>query len=158
MNDYEKGLGVMAALFGRDYQFALATTRDDVPSLRFVDTYCDGGSFYVVTHRKSRKAMEIALNPSVALCSRRMYAFSGKAYDIGHPLKPENQAIRIKLIEAFKPWYFRHNDEADEGMHYLRIDPETGFFHLNGTGYQMDFRNQTARTFPFAFDTVLTEE
>jgi hypothetical protein len=43
-------------------------------------------------------------------------------------------------------------------MCYLRIEPETGFFHLNGTGYQMDFKSKTARTFPFAFDTVLTEE
>jgi hypothetical protein len=32
MDDYEKGLEAMAELFGRDYQFALATTLGDAPS------------------------------------------------------------------------------------------------------------------------------
>jgi len=148
----------METLLARDCQFALATAENGVPSLRYVDMFFDGGCFYVVTHAGSRKVREIEQNPRVALCNRRFFAFSGVARNIGHPLKPENRAIRAKLVEAFRPWYFKHNDEADEGMCYLRIEPETGFFHRDGTGYKMDFVRKTANAFPFAFDTVLTED
>jgi len=158
MRAYEKALRTMETLLARDCQFALATTDGHAPSLRYVDTFFAGGSFYVVTYAKSRKVREIEQNPNVALCDRNLFSFAGKAYNIGHPLKRENLAIREKLTEAFKLWYFRHNNEADEAMCYLRVDPETGFFHHDGTGYRMDFTRRTAETFPFTFDTTLTEE
>jgi hypothetical protein len=157
MDAYENALRTMDALLAKDCQFALATAEDGVPSLRYVDTFFDGGCFYVVTYAKSRKVREIEKNPSVALCDRRLFSFSGKAYNIGHPLKPENLAVREKIAEAFKIWYFRHNDEADEAMCYLRIEPENGFFHADGTGYKMNFTGKTAETFPFTFNTTLTQ-
>ena len=49
-------------------------------------------------------------------------------------------------------------NEADENMCYIRIDPTAGFFHKDGTGYKIDFTEKTVKTFPFTFDTVLTEE
>jgi len=158
MDTYEKGLRAMEALFGRDYQFALATAANGTPSVRFVDTFYNDGCFYIVSHAGSRKVKEIQANPAVSLCSRKMHAFSGTAENIGHPLKPENAALREGLIEVFKPWYFRHNNEADAGMCYLRVTPETGFVHIGGVGYKMDFMHHTAREFPFSFDTTLTEE
>ena len=148
MTDYENSIRVMIDLFGRDYQFALSTDKNNIPSSRYVDTYFDGESFYVVTYGLSKKAAEIADNPNVSLCCSRMHAFSGKAYNIGHPL----------LTKAFEPWYFKHNNEADENMCYIRIDPTAGFFHKDGTGYKIDFTEKTVKTFPFTFDTVLTEE
>ncbi len=36
---FEKDLKAMAELFARDHQFALAAAANDVPSLRFIDTY-----------------------------------------------------------------------------------------------------------------------
>ncbi|MDD3213403.1 MAG: pyridoxamine 5'-phosphate oxidase family protein [Eubacteriales bacterium] len=158
MDSYQNALTVMNTLFAKDYQFALATTHGSVPSLRYVDACYIDGYFYVVTYATSQKAREIADNPSVALCSRTLYSFRGSAENIGHPLKPENQAIRARLINAFEPWYFRHNDEGNESMCYLRITPETGFFHLDGTGYEVDFQNRTAKEFPFSFDMTLTQE
>jgi general stress protein 26 len=158
MTDYENSIRVMIDLFGRDYQFALSTDKNNIPSSRYVDTYFDGESFYVVTYGLSKKAAEIADNPNVSLCCSRMHAFSGKAYNIGHPLIPENAGIRSALTKAFEPWYFKHNNEADENMCYIRIDPTAGFFHKDGTGYKIDFTEKTVKTFPFTFDTVLTEE
>lgn len=46
MDKYESSLQVLERLFARDYQFALATTKDTVPSVRFVDTYHRDGAFY----------------------------------------------------------------------------------------------------------------
>lgn len=158
MDAYETAIAVMKELFSRDYQFALATAKDHVPSLRFVDSYFDGSCFYIVTYGQSQKVKEIRENSSVALCGRKLHSFSGKAYDIGHPLKPENAEIREKLIEVFENWYFRHNNEADENMCYVRIEPGSGFFHKNGKGYKVDFVNRTAEEFPFDFDIALTEE
>ena len=60
MTDFENAVCVMKERFGRDYQFALSTCVDNIPSSRFVDTYFDGESFYIVTYRLSRKAAEIA--------------------------------------------------------------------------------------------------
>lgn len=68
MTDYENSIRAMIDLFGRDYQFALSTDKNNIPSSRYVDTYFDGESFYVVTYGLSKKAAEIADNPNVSLC------------------------------------------------------------------------------------------
>ncbi|WP_277408889.1 hypothetical protein [Lacrimispora xylanisolvens] len=39
MNAYEEGLGVLDTLFARDYQFALATSNNNIPAVRFIDTF-----------------------------------------------------------------------------------------------------------------------
>ncbi len=158
MTDFENAISVMKELFGRDYQFALSTSKNNIPSSRFVDTYFDGEFFYIVTYKLSQKVAEITDNPNVSLCSRKMHAFSGQAYNIGHPLKVENTEIRRVLIKAFEPWYFKHNNEADENMCYIKINPTTGFFYKDGIGYKINFTEKTVRTFPFAFNTVLTDE
>lgn len=47
MTIYEKSLNILTELFAKDYQFALATCDDNVPSVRFVDTFYDDGEFYI---------------------------------------------------------------------------------------------------------------
>lgn len=150
MNDYEK---VMNELFAKDYQFAMATVKDNVPSNRFVDTYYDKGAFYVVTYLKSQKVQELISNSTVSLCNK-LYRFSGNAYNIGHPLLEENKEIREKLIKVFEPWYFAHNNEDDENMCYVRIDLKDGFFYKDGVGYKVNFQQKTAEQFPFDFDII----
>lgn len=98
MNDlafenYKKALSITEELFQRDYQFAMATTANHIPSLRFVDTYFHDGAFYILTYENTNKVKEITVNPQVALCSRKGYAFQGKTVNIGHPLLPENGFI-----------------------------------------------------------------
>jgi hypothetical protein len=158
METYENALRAMEALFGRDYQFALATVGENGPSVRFVDTLYVSGAFYVVSHAQSRKAVEIAKDPRVSLCARRLHAFSGRMENIGHPLQPQNALLRDTLVAAFAPWYFRHNNEKDEGMCILRFTPETGFFQADGTGWKVDFTNHTAECFPFIFDITLAAD
>ena len=153
---YEKSLAALTKLFGRDCQFALATSKEYVPSVRVVDTYYEDGAFYIVTYRTSQKALEIAANERVALCAQ-LYRFSGTARLIGHPLQEENGPIRSKLIRAFEPWYFKHNDENDADMCYIKIEPDHGFFYKDGTGYKVDFKNKTAEEFPFVFDVITVE-
>lgn len=151
MNTFEKSLLVLNELFSRDYQFALATCDDNIPSVRFVDTFYDNGSFYIVTQAQSLKVLEIELNEKVALCNNS-YRFSGIAHNIGHPLSAENSEIRTKLTKAFNNWYFQHNNENDKNMCYLKIDLSHGFFYKDGIGYDVDFNSKQASEFPFNFN------
>lgn len=156
MDVFEKSMNIMNELFARDYQFAFATTSNDIPSIRFVDTYFDNGCFYVVTYSKSKKVKELEVNKNVSLCNKS-YNFTGVAYNLGHPLKPQNSEIRKKLIRAFEPWYFKHNNEDDENMCYVKVELTHGFFYKDGTGYRVDFINQVANEFPFVYDIVSVE-
>lgn len=155
MNIYEKSMTVLSDLFGKDFTFVLATANEDVPSARVVDTYYENGIFWIVTYAKSNKMKDIENNPHVALCNN-FHAFKGKAHNAGHPLRAENKDIREKLIKVFEPWYFAHNNEGDEYMCYVKVEPVSGFFHKDGTGYRVDFIEKTAEEFPFAPDIVMT--
>ena len=55
MKLYKKSMDIMNELFGRNYQFALATSYYDMPSVRFVDTFYYDESFYFVTDANSKK-------------------------------------------------------------------------------------------------------
>ena len=158
LNEYNNAIQVMTEMFGRDYQFALATVNGNIPSQRYVDTYFDGDYFYVVAYGLSKKVRDIRANPNVSLCTRNAHSFSGKAEVIGHPKEPRNSAVRERLIEVFGKWYSLHNNENDENMCYIRIKPQDGFFHKDGTGYPVDFVNRTAQSVPFAFSVTMTED
>lgn len=153
MDNYVKAMAVMEELFARDCQFAMATAQGNVPSVRIVDTYWKDGAFYIVTHNSLQKVKELEGNEHVALCSQ-MNRFSGRGRNIGHPLKPENKAIRDTLTRVFEPWYHAHNDEGDAGMCIVKVQPEQGFFSKDGTGYKVDFAAQTAESFPFDFAPI----
>lgn len=131
--------------------FHLLHHKDNIPSLRVVDTYYDDGIFWIVTYGKSTKVIQIESNSNAAI-GKNFYSFTGKAYNAGHPLKEENKEIREKLIKVFEPWYFAHNNENDENMCYVKFKPEYGFFHKNGTGYKVNFIEKAVETFPFAPD------
>ncbi|OOM74219.1 pyridoxamine 5'-phosphate oxidase family protein [Clostridium sp. BL-8] len=156
MTTYEKSLNVLKELFAKDYQFALATSNDNIPSIRFIDTFYDEGAFYITTYAKSQKVQEIEKNSEVSMCNK-LYRFSGIAYNIGHPLCEKNHAIREKLIKAFDPWYFAHNNENDENMCYVKIELKQGFFYKDGTGYKVAFEAKKAEEFPFTFDIVMID-
>ncbi|MBB2183949.1 pyridoxamine 5'-phosphate oxidase family protein [Lachnospiraceae bacterium MD1] len=149
MGLFEKSMNILTELFGQDFLFSLATVKDQKPAVRVIDTYCEDGIFWVVTHALSNKVKEIEANSNVALCNN-FYSFTGNTYNVGHPLKEENRQIREKLIKVFEPWYYAHNDENDNNMCYVRIDLTNGFFHKDGKGYKVDFVNKTAEEFPFA--------
>lgn len=142
---YEK---VLEDLFGKDCLFVLATAYNNEPSQRVVDVYYDNGVFWVVTYAKSKKVQEIEKNPNVSLCNS-FQNFQCKAYNTGHPLNGQNKEIREKLIKVFEAWYFAHNNENDENMCYVKLEPTNGFFHKDGTGYKVDFINKKVETFPF---------
>lgn len=157
MDSFEKSMMVCSDLFGRDFQFILATVKGKRPFLRAVDTYYENGEFWIVTHARSNKVRHIEENPNVALCNN-FYSFQGNAVNAGHPLIEANQKIREKLIKEFEPWYFAHNNEKDENMCYIKIVLNEGFFYKEGKGYKVDFNQKTAKEFPFEPNVVIINE
>ena len=93
-------------------------------------------------------------------------AGSGPVYLVGFSLGG-NFALRIarrysdlgrsRLRGVFADWYDRHNDESDPNMRYVRIDVTSGFFHADGTGYEVDFSAKTAKVFSFAPDVYFLD-
>ncbi len=134
--------------FSKDKNMALATSVDNIPSLRIIDAYYFDGSFYIATYETSEKMKEIKKNKYVSLCTA-YHEFQGEAVNIGHPLKEENKEIRSLLIEAFASWYFAHNDESDPKMCYLQVKLNTGFTYFGKKGYEVDFRTKEVKSFPF---------
>jgi len=153
MDSFNEALQVMAYLFGKDYQFALATSKNNTPSVRFVDTFYQDQTFYLVTNRNSQKVQEILVNPKVAL-TNRLYRFSGEAEVLGHPKDPNLSDLRATLSTVFSDWYFEHNDEEDPNMCYVKINLVEGFFYHDKVGYKVNFMDKTVENIPFDFDIV----
>lgn len=149
MDTYTESLEMMTALFGKDCFMALATAKDNIPSVRYIDTYYQDGAFYIVTYANSQKVKEIIANPHVALAIMAC-RFTGIATNIGHPLDAPNKEIREVLIKAFEPWYFAHNNEADAQMCFVKVELTEGTFEKgeNENAYKVDFKNKTAKIMP----------
>ena len=58
---------IMAERFGKDTIIALATVENEVPSVRYVNAYCEDGAFYIITYALSNKMKHIENNPAVAI-------------------------------------------------------------------------------------------
>lgn len=145
--EFEKLNKKLIRQFGKDRNMALATSFEDVPTIRIVDTYYWNSSFYIVTHESSEKVKQIMKNKYVSLCTNT-HEFQGEAIHIGHPLDEKNKEIRALLTDAFSNWYFAHNDESDPKMCYVQVKLNTASTHFNKIGYEVDFNTQAVTRFP----------
>jgi len=155
MTKYEEGLQLLNEKFGnnKDNLIALATIAREAgangnprPVVRDVDAYYEDGSFYVVTHAKSNKMLQIAQNPevSVAVCGEWLNAI-GIGENLGWVLDPKNAEIRDKLRTAFAVWYDHANNEQDENCCILAVNLTKGTLNINHWEklYHLDFVNKT---------------
>ena len=139
MTDYKQALAILDQRFGRDRMISLATSVDDLPSVREVNGYYQDGSFYIITHALSGKMQQIALNPRVAL-SGEWFSGHGLAENLGHVLKEENRALISTLRQVFSSWYHNgHVDETDPNTCILRVRLTDGVLWKDGVRYEMDF-------------------
>lgn len=154
MSEFEQALHVATELFSQNVVFAMATNGSQVPSVRMIDAYYEDGVFYMITHGETQKVQEIEVNPVVAL-TKDMHRFIGEAENLGHPFKPENREIRIKLKKAVKDRLFNRDDEDDEDLVILKVVVKTGFFYKDDVGYDVNYEEKTATSFDFGIDLGL---
>ncbi len=130
---------IMIERFGKDCIIALATTEDDKPYVRNVNSFYESGAFYVLTYGLSNKMKQIAKNPNVAI-SGDWFTASGKGINLGYVGKKENEIIVNKMRTVFSEWIDNgHNNFEDENTCILQIQLTDGVLLSHGTRYEIDF-------------------
>ena len=130
---------IMAERFGKDTVISLATAVGEVPFVRSVNAYYEGGAFYVITYALSDKMRQIAQNPTVAV-SAEWFSAHGRGENLGYIYKEENRRIAEKLKTAFAEWYDNgHNNYQDPNTCILCIHLTDGVLLSHGTRYEIDF-------------------
>lgn len=125
--------------FSKDSVIALATTADNRPYVRSVNSFYENGSFYVLTYGLSNKMKQIRQNPNVAI-SGEWFTANGTGVDLGYFGKAENAEIANKMRMVFSEWIDNgHNNFEDENTIILRIELTDGVLFSHGTRYDIDF-------------------
>lgn len=130
---------IMMERFGKDSIIALATSCEDIPYVRSVNSFYQEGAFYILTYGKSNKMKQIAVNPNVAI-SGDWFTAIGKGVNLGYFGKAENEAIAKRMRGVFAEWIDNgHNNFEDENTCILKIELTSGVLFSHGTKYEIDF-------------------
>lgn len=127
---------IMKERFGKDTVIALATVKNDMPYVRYVNAYYENGAFYIITYALSGKMKHIADNPAVAIAGE-WFTAHGRGVNLGYFGKKENELIAGKLKEAFAEWIDNgHNNFEDENTVILCVELTDGLLLSHGTRYK----------------------
>jgi uncharacterized pyridoxamine 5'-phosphate oxidase family protein len=153
MINFDEGLKLLEERFGnyKDNVLSLATIASELgdndkprPIVREVDAFYENGVFYVSTHARSNKILQINNNPEVSVAvSGEWFTASGQGENLGWVLDPKNAELRKKIRKAFV-WYDEVNDEEDPDCCFLAIYLTKGTLNINHWEklYHFDFANQ----------------
>ena len=129
----------MVERFGKDSVISLATTVDNRPYVRSVNSFYDNGSFYVLTYGLSNKMKQIQQNSSVAM-SGDWFTANGTGVNLGYFGIEDNKEIADKMRVVFFEWINNgHNNFEDENTCILKIELADGVLFSHGTRYDIDF-------------------
>ncbi len=130
---------ILIERFGNDNIIALATTVDNKPYVRSVDSFYENGSFYVLTHGLSNKMKQIHQNPCVAIAGD-WFTANGQGINLGYFGDKENKKIAEKMLVIFSEWINNgHNNFEDKNTCILQIELMDGVLFSQGTRYDIDF-------------------
>ena len=87
---------IMLERFGKDSLISLATTENNVPYVRTVNSFYEDGAFYVLTYALSGKMKQIEKNPVVAIAGD-WFTAHGNGVNLGWFGKEENAEIAEKM-------------------------------------------------------------
>jgi len=130
---------IMLERFGNDRIIALATTVDNKPYVRNVNSFYENGSFYVLTYGLSNKMKQIRQNPVVAIAGD-WFTANGRGINLGYFGNKENKEIARKMLVVFSEWINNgHNNFEDKNTCILQIELTDGVLFSCGTRYDIDF-------------------
>lgn len=138
----KKAQEIMDERFKHDTLIAVATSDENTPYVRAVNSYYENGAFYIITHALSNKMLQIQKNSTVAICGE-WFTAHGIGENMGHILDKKNEEIAFKLRTAFAGWYNNgHINENDPNTCILCIHLTDGVLLSHGTRYDIDFINE----------------
>ena len=127
---------IMKERFGKDTVIALATVKNDMPYVRYVNAYYENGAFYIITYALSNKIRHLENNPVIAIAGE-WFTAHGRGVNLGYFGKKENELIAGKLKEAFAEWIDNgHNNFEDENTVILCVELTDGLLLSHGTRYK----------------------
>lgn len=131
---------IMSERFGKDCLIALATTENNIPYVRTVNSFYENGAFFVLTYGLSGKMKQIGKNPVVAI-SGDWFTAHGNGLNLGWFGKKENAEIAEKMKVVFAEWIDNgHNNFEDVNTCILKIELTQGVLLSHGTRYEIDFK------------------
>ena len=126
----------MAERFGKDTIIALATVENEVPFVRYVNSYYENGAFYIITYALSNKMKQMESNSTVAIAGE-WFTAHGKSINLGYFGKEGNYWIAEKLKNVFSEWIDNgHSDFDDENTIILCVELTDGLLLSHGTRYE----------------------
>lgn len=87
-------LEILQERYSNDTVLLIATAKDNVPTVRCVDTFFYDDSFWIVTDTRCNYVKEIQSNEFVMISDGGHNRLWCKAQVAGHPLEDNNKAIR----------------------------------------------------------------
>ena len=130
---------ILSERYGKDGIIALATCADGKPSVRYVNSFYENGSFYVLTYTLSGKIRQIADNPEAAVAAE-WFTAHGKGVNLGAFSRKENAPIAEKMKTVFAAWLDNgHSNLEDENTCILQIRLTDGVLLDHGTRHEIDF-------------------
>ena len=128
-------LDILNERYSSDNVLLIATAKDNVPSVRCVDSFYYEGSFWIVTDLNCNYVKEIQNNEYVMISDGGHNRFWSKAIIVGHPLDKNNQSIRDVFLNVFNQWYKEVNNEKIDSVCYVKVTPYKGYLHKDKKGY-----------------------
>ncbi len=145
MSNYENS-GVTEILkerYSNDTILLIATAKDNVPSVRCVDSFYHEGSFWIVTDLRCNYVKEIQGNKHAMISDAGHNRFWCNTEVTGHPLDAANKDIREVFMKVFHHWYKEVNNEELESVCYIKATPYKGYIHKDKKGYLFNVNEDT---------------
>jgi uncharacterized pyridoxamine 5'-phosphate oxidase family protein len=136
-------LDIINEKYQNDTILLVATAKDNVPTIRSVDSFFYEGSFWIVTDLRCNYVKEIQSNGNVMISDGGHNRFWCKARVVGHPLDKVNAGIREVFLRVFHNWYKEVNNESIETVCYIKATPYKGYVHKNKQGFSFNMNDNT---------------
>ena len=131
-------INIIKERYSSDTVLLIATSKDNVPSVRCVDSFYYDDSFWIVTDLRCNYVQEIQSNPFVMISDGGHNRFWSKAIIADHPLEHKNKHIREVFLKVFHHWYKEVNNEDLPTVCYIRVTPYKGYIHKDKIGYSFN--------------------
>ena len=130
---------IMIERFGNDNVISLATSENNIPSVRYVNAFYESGAFFVLTYALSNKMNQIKQNPVISIAAD-WFTASGIGENLGYFGSEQNKELAGKMKSKFSEWIDNgHNNFEDENTIILKLKLTRGVLFSNGTRYDIEF-------------------
>lgn len=146
MSDKVKIEELLMKKYSDDTIMLIATSKDNIPTVRSVDCFYYEGSFWVVTDLRCNYVKEIQANENVMVSDGGHNRFWCKGEVVGHPLEEKNLSIREVYKKVFNNWYEEVNNEALDSVCFVRAQILKGYIHNDSIGHNFDFEKEVFST------------